>query len=188
MKTILLAIAGLTLGSTAHAALSLHDFVITATAFSFSVTGTVDAGFTAGPNESDTVFIGSPVAPGAHWLGDSSAIVSYETNFSDATSSLYFTNGSFLGDFFGSDWFRFVTSTGTWTGGEVVDYTISGTGTFNLANLPESLKINQGWFDINNIMNGPNLGGGVAAVPEPSAVALLGLGTVGLIARRRRSA
>ena len=170
----------------ANAVLTITDLTVSPTGATISISGVVDAGFTPGVSESDVAFVGA--ATFDNWILAEAVLVS-EINGLAATSNLVYTNTNVpIANNFGSDWFRFA-SPGAWSGGEIIDYTASFTGSFDISQAPPTALIVQGYSDLGNLIaTGGEAGSGtVSTVPEPSSAFLTAFGILGFAARRRRT-
>ena len=181
-KTLLALAAGLALASTAHAATSQYKLEYSGAAFNNSTQAFVT--FTA-----DDSVINGDAGVVVLYYGDAAAITDFRMELVGTSNGL---NGVY--DYTGQLNAFFMSASGVDTSTNWV-----GQAGFLGASFYSPITYATGWDIITTRKNGTSgealkltsmIGGPGASqtIPEPSAVALLGLGAVGLVARRRRTA
>jgi hypothetical protein len=169
IKSIALAIAGFTLSSTAHAAWTANtpsgNGYVTGAFPSFTITGSNNWFGLYGITSYQNTF-------------DVASTVSFDWSYSTNDSTSYYDPAGYAVG--GIQTYLMNNGSRTGSGSETAE--VSAGSTFSFFVVSNDSGGGSGFLGISNAKVS------TATVPEPSAFALLGLGTVGLVARRRRVA
>tara|TARA_Y100001970_G_scaffold119280_1_gene147957 strand:+ start:459 stop:1025 length:567 start_codon:yes stop_codon:yes gene_type:complete len=176
-----IASATLLLSLNANAGLVISDIEITSTSLSFDVTGTLDV---VNLYDLDSLFFGDATQTTNLF---NSINGTYGLSKNSGTYDFSSTGGSFVE---GSYWGEYLFTNGAdiLVVGDVIDISVSWTGSFNVDQFNWDNFVVQAGHSGNPVFNNVTnqIAGGVELenVPEPSTLAILGLGIIGLAFRR----